>query len=86
MTKFLLCNGANTTVHTTSGGQTPLEMAIFLGRGEIIKLIERASEGEEQAQRTDLPLRSYKRRASEDNNAEKYPRRDTDMTSDQRDA
>ena len=45
-------------------------------------LFEAASEGEEQAQLTKLPLRTHKRKASGDQNVEKYPRRDADRTSD----
>ena len=84
MVDYLLSKGADTTIRTLSGGQTPLEMAVFLECGEIIKLFEVASQvkGEGQAHSTDLPLRFHKRRASGDQDVERYPKKDTKMTSD----
>ena len=86
MVDYLLSKGADTTISTTGGGHTPLEMAEFLGREEITNLIlERTSqsEGESQDPSVTLPLRPSKRRVSGDTNVHKYPRVDANLTNDE---
>ena len=83
MVEYLLSKGADITISTTGAGHTPLEMAEFLGREEIIALLlERTSqsEGESQVPNATLPMRPSKRRVSGDGNVRKYPRKDTDTT------